>query len=259
MATSDTKMMSCEPVARGQGVTPNQKGKRQSRAKHKKARDDSSPAHASDDGRESPTVDDDKKSKQRIKKAGEGTSNAPANDESRKSPSGDKKSKSRPKNAGEGLSKPQVVDEGTETPTDDEDEEDMAEGMTEDTTGTSAEIPEFLRIITDIHKIVTRSKAKMAFRLAIHDKLGELGALFNSIQEENTSLKAENRTLKEVIRIGHQNGSSGTTPAAPSNRKTEGRQEAYCVHIFLRRQRCQGDSKDIDNHSKSCFRQNKNS
>ena len=46
----------------------------------------------------------------------------------------------------------------------------MAEGITEDIAGTSAEIPEYLRIITDIHKRVTRIKAGMEFRLALYDK-----------------------------------------------------------------------------------------
>ena len=191
MAANDVKM-SCGPVTREKGVTSNPKdSKRKSRSRHKKAGDGSSSAPASDDGRNSPTVsveryDADKKLTQKTKKAGESSSNALANDEGRKSPSVDKRSKH---NAGEGSSN---------APADDQDEEGMAEGMTEDTTRTAAEIPEYLRIITDIHKKVTRIKASMVLRLALHGKLGELGALFNSIQEENTRLKAKNRVLHEV-------------------------------------------------------------
>ena len=89
-------------------------------------------------------------------------------------------------------------DRHRDNPEQDMEDDVMTEGMTEDATGTSPEIPEHLRIITGIHKIMSSIKASMFARQTIHDKLGQLAALFTSVQEENTRLKAENRILREV-------------------------------------------------------------
>ena len=57
----------------------------------------------------------------------------------------------------------------------------------------------------------------MSARQTIQDKLGQLAALFTSINEENTRLKAENRVLREVK--PHRSYASVTQTAAASTRQ----------------------------------------
>ena len=110
MATNQGKMLLCDTAAREQRVTAAISNvKRQSRSRHKKARDGSGSAPSSDDGCESPTVD-------KTKKAGEGPSNARTIDDSHKPPveierKGDKKVTKKSKKAGEGSSNARAVND----------------------------------------------------------------------------------------------------------------------------------------------------
>ena len=241
MATKDTKLSS-EPIAREQGVLPNNSrdASRKSSSRQNKAGEGSCTAPASDESRESATVDtekndNDKKSRLKQKKAGECSTNAPASDEGRENPTVDtEKNNDR---QGENLDL-------------DEDED----GMTEDTTGTSVETPAYIRLITDLHKRVLRVKVGDPFKQSMHEIIGNLGALFDSMQEENIRLRAENRVLSQVKTLRSYASVTKMVAVAPCQlpqviQRQRG-SETYCVHI-LRRQRSQGDSEDTDNYSKS--------
>ena len=226
-----------EGSGKARAVKDSRKHKNNPAADNKKAREDSSNARALDDSHVERTIErkpnaDGNETKVNIertgeakpvvdgKKAGEGSSSARTITDSHETVHIERTGEAEPMGhvvkAREGSSNARAVDDGQRRDQrrderrerrddrrrrdleQDSDDEVLLEVVAEVATGTSPEVPEHLRIITDIHKVMARIKGVLSARQIVQDKLGQLAALFTSISEENTKLKAENRVLREV-------------------------------------------------------------
>ena len=60
------------------------------------------------------------------------------------------------------------------------------------------ETTSFIDVITNINLIIGTEKITTNKKQALYEALGKIGAIVNSLQQENTRFKAENKVYKEM-------------------------------------------------------------